>query len=154
MITQIMDHLNNHFIKSYEYLSVTFDSTAKTVTGSFSKTYLVGQYIYIKNSTLNDGAFKITTVADGVLTVDGDLLDSTETVWLYGCAPPRAFLSLVDEIIAWNTAHGSKRGVASERIDDYALQYAQNSGWKREFRSELSKYRRIYDDFANQRRYY
>lgn len=163
MVTKLMDYCNNHFLVSAESPEMTFNDTSSvyTIEGDFNDTYLVGQYVYICGSILNDGAYKITEIATGVLTVSTQLYtesttDTSRTVYIYGCAVPRGFVELASDIDTWNTNNKNDIGLVSEKIDDYSKQKQQGSNgkgftWKDAFSTELEDYKALYDDIG---RYY
>ncbi len=146
MISQIMDYCKNHFARSYEY--GTFNIVADGIEGTFSEKYVAGQYVWIKDSFINDGVYKILTVESNKLTLDTELLpESTqENILLFGCSPVKGFLDLVTDIQAY-VQNGAKDGIASERIDDYSVAYSGNGSWTNAFSSRLAQYRRMFDDY-------
>lgn len=151
MIAEVMDYCNKHFIRSEETVSVVFDATEKTITGTFANSYIKGGYVLVLGSVLNDMVLKVTAVADGVLTVDGELLDEEVTVHLFALQPPRAFLDIVTDIEAWVAAHpAADAGIASEGIDDYSVGYdssvSAGGGWQAAFRVRLSRYAAMFND--------
>ncbi len=159
MITQVMDFCQNHFLKSAEDLKLTFAAvdSVYTISGEFNETYLVGQYVYIKGSILNDGAYKITAVSENQLTVENEVLaEVADSAYIFGCAVPRSFISLVDDITTWVASNGNQEGVASEGIDDYSVAYspeAQKSGWQGAFQGRLAEFRAIFNDIDRYLRY-
>lgn len=151
MITRVMDYCKKHFIRTSELLEVSFRDTegVYTIEGAFVQTYIVGQYVYITNAILNTGAYKITAVAEGVLTVEGAVEAETVTTYLLALAIPKAFKELVTEISTWVTNNANKDGIASESIDDYSVSFgqaSQSSGWQGAFKGKLSQYKSMYSD--------
>ena len=143
MITEVLDYLKNHFIYidtngniNFENIELVFEATGKTITADFQNTYLVGQYINITDSILNDGVYKISVVATGVLTVEEDLINETATPFIFALAIPKALITLISEINTWVTRNRGKSGISSEKIDDYSISYGssmQSGGWKSAF---------------------
>ncbi len=155
MLAAVMDYCKKHFIRTHEYGNYVFAAAAKTITGTFDESYIVGGRIYVMNSMLNDTVFTITAVSDGVLTVSEDVYSenpaSEYTVHIFGIRPPRALLSLVTDIEAWCAKHGpAVQGLMSESIDDYSVNYglmvARGGGWQAAFAGRLSEYRSLFDD--------
>lgn len=142
MIT-VMDSINNHFVKSTEKKQVEF--TADSIKFDFTETYLVGMYVIVTDSYLNDGIYKIASVSDGVIEVEEPLsVEKTDKdVTIYASAPPQAFVGLVSEIKAFGH---DKLGVASESIDDYSVSYTGDGSWQSVFKSRLNQYRKVYPD--------
>lgn len=153
MISQVMNYCKNHFWRSRERQLYTFVSDG--IVGDFNETYLVGQYIHVVGSMLNDGVYKITAVSDAKLTLDATLTaESTTDVYttIYGCAVPSAFLSVVDDIETWVTANAGKEGLASETIDSYSYSFASDAkgvhnNWQTAFASRLTPFKKIYEEW-------
>ena len=147
MITKVLDYLNNHFIRTSENLELTFDNGTSKISGSFDKTYLAGQYVYIKGSILNDGAFKITAVGTDEITIDGTLTDEVRSCYILGLQIPPSLIDLVSEIDTFNSSQS--KGVSSESQGQRSVSYDSNvsvNGWKSAFKGELSEYRCITND--------
>lgn len=139
-----MKEINNYFYSGInESLEVTFDSATKKITGIFTNTYIVGMYIKIKGTFLNDGVYKIVEVDVNELTVSEDLQDEVAESCIAILKPCKAFLSLVAEIETY-VASGNKEGISSEKIDDYAVSYGSgNGGWSSVFKKRLNTYRKL-----------
>lgn len=154
MIDEIMDGINNHFAYALEISN--FEIVADGITGNFQNDYIVGQYILIKSSVLNDSVYKVTQVESNKLTLEGTLIpESTNNnnynIGIYALRPPKGFLTLVDTIASWETSNSSKAGISSEKIDDYSVSFAGDGSaagntWENAFKSKLSKYRRVFTD--------
>lgn len=141
MINEIMTQVRNHFAKTIE--TGTFSIAADGKLSGLNNTYLVGQYLWVYGSVLNDDVYKILSIENGVIALDGtghtaEVGDFT----VFGLAVPKDFLRLVDEIKAYKGADG----VASESIGKYSVSYKNGGGWSEVFRVKLNKYRRLYDD--------
>jgi hypothetical protein len=148
MIGQIMDSIRNHFARYKE--TRVFQVVSDGIVGSFSNTYIPGQYIWIKNSIINDGVYKVVTATSSKITVEEVLLpeDTHQSFDVYGLGVPRDFLALVADIEEWQTKNGGSEGIASEGIDDYSVAFAkggESSTWKVAFQSRLSTYQKAYD---------
>jgi len=140
MLTAVLENLNNYFIKTYERQSIVFDGS--TILGT-DNDYLVGQYICIDKSILNDGVYKVTGISP--LTVDADLLDEEVICYIFGLAIPKTIIDLFAKINMDN------EGIKSESQGNRSVTYDNNSSWAMKYNSMLGMYRRIYSD---KERYY
>jgi hypothetical protein len=148
---EIMDKINNHFIKSVEFN--TFEIGTNTITGSFQETYLPGMYVIIRGSYLNDGIYKITNATDTVITVEETLTEENtdDEFRLYASSPPKDFLDLATEIENYTE---TGLGANSESIDDYSISYGDGDGsWESVFKNKLNTYRRVYTDLRVSTKY-
>lgn len=148
MLNKVMTEIKNHFARSVE--SQTYQIVTDGIVGSFSEKYIVGQYIWIKHSFINDGVYKITGVTESKLTLDATLLEENtgELILLFGLAVPPDFLTVVTEIEAYT----SKDGVISESIGDYSVNYGNTGGsWVNAFSEKLSQWKRMFDDDKSSR---
>ena len=148
MLTQIMNHINNHFINSYEGIELTFDGS--TISGDFANTYIAGQYIYVKDTVINDGAYLISSVATGILTVSEAVTAEVASCTLWGCRPDKGFLDLVADITSWKTDNSGSQNIQSESIGNYKIAYSGGQGasgasntWKSVFKLDLNGYRKM-----------
>ena len=153
MIADIMQECNNYFPHTNEYGVYTIAPTTastSTISGTFADTYLVGQYIYIRGSVLNDGVYQISVVGSASLTVSGVLQAETTTdgIWIFGLKPPSNFLTLVSDITTWQATNSGKDGIASESIGRYSVSFKNGGGWQDIFRSRLNMFRSMYDATA------
>ena len=153
MIAQIMQYCKNHFWRSRERNNFTIVTDG--IEGTFCNTYLVGQYVHIVGSYINDGVYKVTGVTTSKLTLDATLLaeDTDDFITLYGCAVPADFLTIVSDIEAWVTSNGGKDGVASESIDSYSISFGTGSdgstgnNWKSAFSGRLTAYKQVFETY-------
>ena len=168
MLNTTLDYLANYFTEPnrkfynyqtyltttqryiYEYpIQATFTAT-DTISGDFEDTFLVGEYIKIEGSRLNDGVFKIAAIDNTTLTIDTnfDQLIKTETeisVAMIKCFIPESLTDLIAEIKTYTDSH-TVDGVKSESIDDYSITYtdeAGKSGWQGVFKGRLAQYKRV-----------
>lgn len=148
MIASVMHYLNNYFSRTVEKVTAVIDSSAKTITGSFGETYLAGQYIRLSHTILNDGVYKIVSVAGSVITVEEGLQDESpaEGYYLWGLAPPKPFLEVVADIETYNAANGTNTGLKSETQGKRAVTYASDSTWQGVFANALGTWRKVYSD--------
>ena len=151
-----MDYINNYFSRTVESVTSVIDGTDKTITGSFGETYLVGQYIRLSGTILNDGVYKIAAVSGSVITVEGTLMDEspTESYYLWGLAPPKPFLAVVSDIETYVAANGTNTGLKSETQGKRSVSYATDSTWQGVFSRSLGTWRKVYSDDDKLLRYY
>jgi uncharacterized protein with ParB-like and HNH nuclease domain len=141
-IGEVMEEINNYYNYDYESDSYEFVALTKKITGTFANTYLVGQYIRIYGSILNDDVYKIAVVAEGEITVEEDLIDESvvdSTIYILVLAPPRSLIALVADIANYIP----KDGIASESIDNYSVSFSGDGSWIKAFGKRLSKHRKI-----------
>jgi len=146
MLNQIMTQINNHFSRSLE--SQAYEIVTDGIVGTFSETYIKGQYIWIKGSFINDGVYKIDSVTTSKITVEENLQaeNTGEYMLLFGLAVPADFLTVATDIGNYTSSDGIK----SESIGDYSVSYGGSSdgdgSWVSAFGKQLSKWNRMYDD--------
>ena len=147
MIDQVMNAINNHFIKTVETSINPITTTG--IEGSFSNPYFTNQYIWVTDTTLNDGVYKLTGATTSKLTAVMSAEVPNVSYVIYGCAPPKEFITLVANIESWVASVGIKNGINSESIDDYSVSFDASKGspgdWKTAFASQLNAYRKVYD---------
>lgn len=144
MLEQILKYINNFFVVTTR--SVTAIAQAK-ITVDDASDFVVGQYVYLNQSKLNDGVYKIIEITGNDLTFDpaDDVqVEPAGEAILYGLAIPKAVLALKDEITTYNTANPNN--LQSETLGDYSATYAagKNASWTAAFASRLAPYRRVY----------
>lgn len=99
-----------------------------------------GQWCAIAGSALNDGLHQCGTGGLSPEDFDGTVMP---------LRIPRDLLDLVDEIEAWQDAHGADASVASESFDGYSYSRATDPStglpatWQAVFRSRLSQWRKL-----------
>jgi len=143
MLSELLQYINKWYVKTLEVQ--TFTIVPDGIEFAFNETYLVGQYISIDNSVLNDGVYKITALTSTKITVADTLVaENTENVYLWGLAIPKDIVSL--SITIEDYLIESNDGLASENQGGRSVSYAENSTWSSVFGSRLSKYRSIVSD--------
>jgi hypothetical protein len=146
MLQNILDYLNNYFVRTRElFTAVVSDG----ITGTFSKTYAIGQYISIDNTLINNGVYKITGVSTSKLTLDATLTAETVTGVVWGLAIPKVVLTLATEIASYDST--SQKGVMSESQGNRSISYGNgttsgSSNWQSVYKSNLMPYKKIYSD--------
>jgi hypothetical protein len=136
MLDYLLDYLNNYFTKTHQHITITFNGDE---ISNVDNDYIVGQYINIKDSVLNDGTYKITEINGTVLTVDRTLNAETSECSLFGLAIPKTVIDLVSKVTITN------EGIVSESQGNRSVTYSGGS-WQEKYHSVLSQYRRVYDD--------
>src|SRR5690606_26834657 len=102
MLNAVMTEIKNHFAISSECVPVSFD--ADGINGNFQKVYVVGQYVWIKNSVVNDGVYKITKIEGSKITLDGTFTLINTNIRLFALAVPSEFVSLVNDISTYSNS--------------------------------------------------
>ena len=145
MLEEIFEEINNDFAITCETVSVVVDGAAKTITTEYVKEYVAGKYIRLVGTILNNGTYKLASVAEGVLTVEETLTDETRAdATLRGLVVPSAVLTLDTDIAAAITKGFS--GVAEIQRGDTRIKYGDGSQadtWQGAFRKRLNTYRRM-----------
>lgn len=146
MLNEILEYTKKYYPNSCEYKE--FEIVNDGIEGTFSEDYLVGQYINIKDSILNDGTYKITEVTSSKITVDAtDLVAETNYMYLFGLQLPRAYISLISTITDYYNDQSIKGDIASESQGGRSVSYGTSgSSWQGVFANQLSNYRCMFDD--------
>lgn len=150
MLYQVLQRLNHYYPVTY---SLASKIESDGVVGSFTvDKFVVGQYVLIKNTLLNDGVYKIADIASNKLTLDATLTaeNTGRQLRVFGLAIPKSLVDLAAEIKTYITNNPSNNNIASERLGDYSVSYKNNeniaSGWYGAFQDRLSQYQRFYSD--------
>ena len=140
MLEEILRYLKNWFLVPD---GIHFD-TYTVADGCIELSFLQsGQYFRIVGSVFNDGVYKY---GDEYTLTDEEF---TGAVW--ALAIPASFLSLVEEIEAWQTKNGDTTAgpFQSESFGGYSYTKATDSEtggsvtWQSAFRSRLAKWRKL-----------
>jgi len=107
--------------------------------------YLLGQYILITGSILNDGLYLLH---DDLYTLDV-VIDEKFTGIVYGLRVPRDFVDLSNEIIEFNKKAGINSDLVSESFGTYSYRVATTSdgmraGWIDVFADRLREFRHMF----------
>lgn len=142
---KIMDHINNHFIRSAEVY--TYEITTNSIKGKFNEIYLPGMRLLIQGSYLNDGLYSIVSATSTEISVSEILSpeNTGKSMTIYASTPPVDFQLLCDEIDA-HVETGI--GASSESIDDYSISYKGDGSWQSVYKAKLNQYRRVYTDLG------
>lgn len=153
MLNSVLREINNYFfeytlgVKDFSYTKdVTFTGTDTLTASDFSDTFIVGEYILIEDSRVNNGVYLITAIDGTTITIDTtlDLTITTEPereVTLTKCFIPGELLALVEDIKTYDT--NITTGLTSESQGNRSVSYGDSSGWKKAFTSDLSIYKRL-----------
>lgn len=146
MLTELCAEIRNYFLRDYrkDIHAGTFTISNGSIEPlSFLQT---GQYFRIVGSVFNDGVHKYGEN-------DPDLKDETFSGAVWAMAVPPAVIALSEEIDDWVEANKSviDSPYQSESFGGYSYSkgssYANDSnsafGWRNQFASRLSPYRRI-----------
>jgi hypothetical protein len=146
---KVMDSINNHFIRSIEYVNTDIDATG--INGSFNETYLAGMYVIIKNSYLNDGVYKISAVSDTKLTVEETLIveNTVDQIAVIASTPQQDFIDLAADIESFKNSVDYSPGLTSESLGDHSESYVTDGSWKGVYSKELNNYRKVFDDLKD-----
>lgn len=138
MIEEVCAEIKNYFTYECDKRFGTF----RIENGQFVPSLVVPtDYIRIWGSHLNDGVHRLS---------DNDLVDEEfdGAVWIM--SPPKAFLTLCEDIALWQAKNGAVDSVAmspftSESFGGYSYtKSADGTGtWQSTFAARLKQYRRI-----------
>lgn len=140
MIEQICAYIHNYFHGDRYAGRFTIEDGVLTVDG-----LVTGQYFQICGSRFNDGVYQYGMDSFTDETFDGVIWDMR---------PPKAFLTLVDEISEWNDKYGDvqKSPYSSESFNGYSYSVKQGyasqgggfvSSWQSIFGSRLNQWRKL-----------
>ena len=132
MLETVLMYLNNWFVVG------RYDDTYTIEDGKLTLPFLVnGQYFRIVGSLLNDGVYQYPA----------ELTDETFDGSVWALALPKALLSTVDEITAWQAKNGDSGPYTSESFGGYSYSKATNSkglavGWRDVFSAQLAPWKK------------
>ena len=158
MLNEVIEYLNNYFfkytlgVKNYTYTKdVTFTATGTLAATDFSSTFVVGEYILIENTRLNDGIYLITAIDATTITVDAtlDIAITSEAeveATLTKLYIPKQLIALIADIKTYNT--NTTDGVVSESQGNRSVTYGTSSGggasgWQSAFKNRLERYKKL-----------
>ena len=157
MINKVMNYCKNFFVYSCESDTYTIESDG--IVGNLSETYIVGQYVSIDYSYVNDGVYKVLAVTDSKLTLDAELTeeDTGDTILIYGLKVPKAFDDIVDDISTYDST--VQYGIKSESQGNRSVSYGSGAGsgdntWQSVYNNALKPYKRMISDKDTVKRSY
>ena len=148
MINAVLNYINNRFL-NYSYQSL-IDSTftaPDTIDGVFTDTFMVGEWVDISGTRLNDGIYLVSAIDDSSMTVSTgyDKLITTEELAedvLYRKLDiPAQLITIIADIATYQASESI--GIASESQGNTSITYASSSGWQGAFTSKLSQWRKL-----------
>lgn len=132
MLETVLMYLNNWFAVG------RYDDTYTIEDGGIALPFLVnGQYFRIVGSLFNDGVYQYPA----------ELTDETFNGSVWALAIPKALLSTVEEITAWQAKNGDSGPYTSESFGGYSYSKATNSkglavGWRDVFAAQLAPWKK------------
>ena len=116
MVEEVMRYCRNFFISGTRVSNIFHVKGGKIVE---SLPFIDNQFVWITGSTLNDGIYQMPIT---------DLFDEEFNGEIIGLKPPKAFLSLVDEITKWQDKYSDTvtSPYQSESFNGYS--YSKKSG--------------------------
>lgn len=132
MLETVLMYLNNWFVVG------RYDDTYTIEDGGITLPFLVnGQYFRIIGSLFNDGVYQYPA----------ELTDETFDGSVWALALPKALLSTVEEITAWQAKNGDSGPYTSESFGGYSYSKATNSkglavGWRDVFAAQLAPWKK------------
>lgn len=135
-MADVMRACNNFFERGY------IDGTFCVSGGEMPVPQVAdGSIVAVTGSAMNDGVY---TVASGKIKTQYGAETFEGRVWLL--KPPADFVSMCEEINAYNASHGDG-GVISESFGNYSATYGSKNGmpvdWQGVFASQLLPHRRM-----------
>lgn len=144
MLNEVLQSINNYFVDDYcDMSAITLDSIIVETPSKF----IEGQYVLIIGSKMNDGVYLVSNIDGTELTLDASfdfVPETTKDMVVCSLSIPRAILSIVDEIVAYNAKNDGS--VKSESLGDYSVSYGgnQDASWITVFRRKLTPYKKAY----------
>lgn len=144
MIGEVMQHINNFFIRTSEDTSAVFTASNKKIAMEYSNDLIAGQYIKIEGSVLNDGVYKVASILNDGITVVESILDETADITISGLAPSKDFISLVTKIQTDVNA-GKYSDVSEIKRGDTTIKYGDGSSasWEDDYKKSLAPYTKL-----------
>lgn len=133
MLETVLMYLNNWFVVG------RYDDTYTIEDGGITLPFLqTGQYFRVVGSVFNDGLHQYPAT---------DLTDETFDGAVWALAIPKALLSTVEEITAWQAKNGDSGPYTSESFGGYSYSKATNSkglavGWRDVFAAQLAPWKK------------
>jgi hypothetical protein len=143
MLEQVLRYLNNFFVeRSIGGTEVLQNGVVvNDATG-----FIVGQYIYLKDSLLSDGLYTIEAITGTTLTLSltEDLKPETAAIRVYGLMIPKQVIALSEEIATANASNPS--GLVQERLGDYSVTYgySDTASWISRYKTRLAPWRKVF----------
>ena len=154
MLYEICEHLHNFFdTRDGEYIDRTAGTFAISdgVLSPIPSSLVVGQYVRIVGSLLNDGVYVLAESEPGegeeAQIILAGTVDETFTGAIFGLAIPRDLVTLDSEISAYVTANPAS-GYVAESFGGWSGTKATGANgaplsWKSVFAARLNRWRKL-----------
>jgi hypothetical protein len=152
-IEEVLSYLNNYFVYAYAphvYIDIT--ASTKTIAladitydfDDYALDIKVGQYVRIEGTRLNDGVYKVVTVATTSFTVLETLIDEVsdedlDYITISELAIPNKLLSIITEMIAWTGTDNVK----SESLGPHSITYDRPSNVFTSFEGRIKRWKKL-----------
>lgn len=149
-IEVLMQECNNYFYKTYESNTFAISNGVITTQGK----YLVGQYIKIEGSILNDGVYKVESMDSNKINIK-ELQDEVFEGCIFGLSVPKGFIDLSTKIQEFlDNPKAKPTDISSESFNNYSWSKGKktngaNITWNDVFRDDVYSYRQLYDNKRN-----
>lgn len=142
---EILKYLNNYFFRFAE--KGQFEIIDKTIV--LKGKYVIGQYILIEGSALNDGVYKIENIEDSLIKLTEGDNEVFEGI-IYSLAIPKNIINLIPKIEEFKEKNNNTV-LASESFGGYSYSKVTDkngniANWTSAFSTELKPYRKIFDN--------
>lgn len=139
MLLTVLKHLNNFYIATEEVGDYVIQDNV--ITGLKDK-YVIGQFIIIQGSMVNDGVYRFNSDTKTLL----DTMDEEFSGTIYGLRIPRELISVVQKIEEWAISQdpnlsGLQSWSNGSWSESYAMSNGVRAGWEQIFASKLKPYR-------------
>ena len=147
MIEQICGHIHNYFeTDPVTGQRLIYPGTYSITNGQINLPFMVdGEYFRVFGSRVNDGVYQYPAYG---------LTDETFNGVIWEMRPPRAFLTLVDEIVDWMDKYGDimKNPYQSEDVIGVFRNTKMTSGkvtgdyiatWQSVYKDQLNEWRKL-----------
>lgn len=132
MLAQVLNYLNNHFVDEM-YTGYIEDGDLIVENHDL----IAGQHIAIRESRMNDGIYKILSIENDIIVVDGDITNDNRDFIVYGLMIPKEVVDLATSLETSDT------DIQSESLGDYSVTF---KNFQEQFGRKLSNYRKVYRD--------
>ena len=117
---KILNSINNYFYKFYESGSYSINTNTITVKGK----YIIGQYVRIESSTLNDGIYKVAFVDGQNITLESLTMQEEEFEGVISSlAIPSGLIELKAKIEVYESEN-KPSAIVSESFGNYSYSLA------------------------------
>ena len=152
MLNEVLKEINNYFPwKGFDgtvhlyTVDIIFTAT-DTMTGDFEDTYMVGEYVKVSGSRLNNGVFKISAITDTTITIDttvDQIIKEEEEIIVdvVKVAIPDELVAIINDIETYDSQ--AKDGLQAESQADRSVTYSKGSSGTDVFRSKLAKWNKV-----------